>query len=83
MTEENDERAIAEVAEAIKRYLNAHPNAADSVEGIARWWLARQRFEEAAEIVQQALEHLVVEGEVVKAVTGEGKVLYSRTKQKR
>lgn len=79
---DNDEEATATVAGEIKRYLEAHPNAADSAEGIARWWLARQRFEEATEIVQRALEHLVAEGEVVKTVTGEGRILYSRTKGK-
>lgn len=77
---DNDEKAVAAVAAEIKRYLEAHPNAADSVEGITRWWLARQRFEEATQTVQRALDHLVTEGEVVKSVTGEGRLLYSRTK---
>lgn len=77
-----NEEALVAVADAIKRYLDTRPNAADSAEGIARWWLARQRFEETMEIVERALEHLVAEGEVAKAVTGEGKVVYSYPKGK-
>ncbi|MDN5849417.1 MAG: winged helix DNA-binding domain-containing protein [Nitrococcus sp.] len=67
---DSDEEAIALVAREIKRYLDAHPNATDSLRGITRWWLARQRFETATEIVQRALEHLVAEGELIKDRNG-------------
>jgi hypothetical protein len=79
---DNNKEALAAVANAIKRYLDAHPHAADSVEGIARWWLTRQRFEEAMEIVEEALERLVAKDEVTKTVMGEGKILYSRSKKR-
>lgn len=52
-----DEEAIAAVADEIKRYLEARPNAADTVEGISHWWLTRQRFEKATEIAQWAIEY--------------------------
>lgn len=58
------EQEIAEIAREIERYLDAHPNAADSVEGILRWWLTRQRYEQSAEHVTRALEHLVSAGVV-------------------
>ncbi len=58
------EQEIAEIAREIARYLDAHPNAADSVEGILRWWLTRQRYEQSAEYVTRALEHLVSVGVV-------------------
>ncbi len=58
------EQEIAEIAREIERYLDAHPNAADSVEGILRWWLTRQRYEQSAEHVARALEHLVSAGVV-------------------
>jgi hypothetical protein len=74
-----EEMLIAAAAETIQRYLDAHPNAADSVEGIARWWLTRQRYEEAIKIVEQALERLVAEGKVAKTTTAEGTILYSCT----
>lgn len=80
---DSNEELIAAVADVIKRYLDAHPNAADSVEGIAYWWLARQRLEDSKEIVEEALEHLVAEGEITKTATREGKTLYFRAKEKR
>jgi hypothetical protein len=79
---DKNEAVITEVEEAIRRYLRTYPNAADNVEGITHWWLARQRFGETKETVEQALERLVAEGEVTKTVTGEGKVVYSYAKRK-
>ncbi len=76
------EEALAAVADAIKRYLDAHPNVADSVEGIVHWWLTRQRLEDATEVVEEALERLAAKGEVTKTITGEGKILYSRIVKK-
>ena len=55
----DNDPAIHEIADEIRRYLSAHPNAADSREGVLRWWLTRQRIEESADTVQRALDHLV------------------------
>ncbi len=68
---------VLEAAMAIKRYLQSHPNAADSSEGVLRWWLARQRYDESVETVRQALEWLVTEGEVEKTETYGGGPVYS------
>ena len=56
------DRRAAHVARQVVRYLDAHPDASDTVEGIARWWLARQRLEDAKEIVRTALDLLVDRG---------------------
>lgn len=69
---------VESVANEISRYLDAHPYAADSIEGIAEWWLARQRLEETVSMVQQAIEHLVEQGQVEKVVGHSGKVIYSK-----
>jgi hypothetical protein len=68
---------VAGIARAIERYLAKHPNAADSLEGIHRWWLLRQRYEESAQQVQEALEQLLREGVVSKRVLSDGQVLYA------
>lgn len=76
----HDDKSNAEVdgiARAIERYLAKHPNAADSLEGIRRWWLLRQRYEESAQQVQEALEQLLREGVVSKRVLSDGQVLYA------
>lgn len=74
LTQEDE---IAEVARQIERYLDAHPNAADSAEGILRWWLTRQRYEESVGKVLQALEQLLQQGTVCKRVLQDGQVLYT------
>lgn len=54
------------LAQEIRDYLSSHPNAADSLEGVTKWWLRRQRYEQALDKVRQALDHLVREGLVEK-----------------
>ena len=70
-----DPKLVA-LAQEIKRYLRAHPRAADTVEGIAKWWLARQRYEEALKRVRDALDLLVEQGVVTKRIVAGGKVVY-------
>jgi Fe2+ or Zn2+ uptake regulation protein len=72
-----DKRGIAEIACQIQHYLATHPNAADSVEGVLRWWLMRQHYEESATKVQQALDHLVEEGVIEKEMLSDGKAVYA------
>jgi len=68
------------VAHEIQKYLQDHPNAADTLEGITIWWLSRIRLEEATEVIKKALEVLERQGMVTKTVTVDGKEIYSRTK---
>ncbi len=72
---------VAAIAQEINRYLDSHPNAADSLKGVLRWWLLRQRYEDSVETVCAALEYLVAVGEVSKTVTPKGKAVYSRVKR--
>jgi len=68
---------VVAVSQEIKRYLDAHPNAADSLEGIVRWWLPRQRYEEARQRVQSALDLLIAEGMIGMVETRDNKIIYS------
>ncbi|HKQ30692.1 MAG TPA: hypothetical protein VJS66_05345 [Burkholderiales bacterium] len=76
--ETNEQTQVVEAAEAIRRYLDVRPNAAETVEGVARWWLARQRRGEAVALAQNALDRLEAEGRVVKFNLAGGKVMYRR-----
>ena len=67
---------VARLALEIKRYLDSHPNAADSLDGVVGWWLARQRVEDSAITVRLALDWLVAQGYAAKQELG-GKMIYT------
>lgn len=67
---------LEDVANAINRYISTRPNATETVEGVARWWLVRQRYEDSVEVVQQALNYLESVGKVTKLKVPGGKVVY-------
>jgi len=55
-----------EVDRAVLAYLEAHPSAADTLEGITAWWLEQRRIRYGVEIVSGALERLISNGAVEK-----------------
>ena len=65
-----DEQDEDEVAEAIQRYLAEHPHAADTVEGIAEWWLMRHQVRVTVATVERALRRLAEKGAL--EIVGEG-----------
>ncbi len=58
-------RVRRETAQEILRYFLSHPAAKDTLEGIAKWWLDRQRVERGVEEVAESLRLLVARGFVV------------------
>ncbi len=50
------------IAAAILRYLRVRPGAADSLEGIHRWWIDWGEQEEPIDCTEQALNLLVERG---------------------
>lgn len=50
---------VQEVALAILAYLDSHPHAKDTLEGIAHWWVGAE-----VTLVRKALDILVRNGEV-------------------
>ena len=75
-----DERDVARIAADVRKYLELHPHAMDTVEGITNWWLPILRYEEARERVQQALEYLESLGEIARRQMPDGRSLYLRSK---
>lgn len=53
-----------DVAGQVLAYLRAHPSAADTLEGIAGWWLERRRVIVSVETVASAVQHLIEIGVV-------------------
>ncbi len=67
-------RSPPEVAEQIRRYLAAHPNASDTVEGVQAWWLPRGVPEAT---VRKALDILVADGAVSRRQLPDGNLIYA------
>ncbi len=68
---------IAQLADEITRYLQDHEDVADTIDGIAHWWILRQRLFEERSKVEQAMEYLRAKGVVVGRELGDGEILYS------
>ncbi|TMJ94717.1 MAG: hypothetical protein E6G67_08755 [Actinobacteria bacterium] len=74
-----DDDPLDEATLWIRRYVDAHRHASDSVEGVQRWWLGGQGIEIADETVQRALDLLVDSGELASRQLGDGTVVYFAT----
>ena len=68
---------LESVVAAIEAYLERHPDAADSAEGISRWWLARDGLDPCVEVVQAALSRLLERGVVTARTLPNGERIYS------
>jgi hypothetical protein len=69
-------RAHDELAWRILEYLQAHPDACDNVEGVARWWLTSQQVSESVRRVEGALEELRLRGLVGMRVGSQARRVY-------
>ncbi|HEV2763474.1 MAG TPA: hypothetical protein VGV38_10900 [Pyrinomonadaceae bacterium] len=70
-------RARPEIAHDILRYMRANPEAADTLEGIAEWWLHRKYSEES---VREMLVELVAEGVLAEFRGSELRTIYRMNK---
>lgn len=74
----DDERSIRALARRIAAYLSKHPDAADSAEGISRWWLSQMRIDANGGSVQHALDLLVEQGAIARRVLPDRSCVYGR-----
>jgi hypothetical protein len=72
-----NERSI-EIAAIIKRYVEKHPHAADTSEGIQAWWMAGESKGDPPEDVEAALEYLVESECLSRVKLADGTVIYTR-----
>ncbi len=59
---EDEQRREQEVAEAILQYLAENPDASDTMEGIAEWWIMRQRLRVEVNLLAKVLRRLTAAG---------------------
>ena len=64
------------LAREIISYLREHPHSGDSVEGISRWWVMRQRIQESIYAVRQVLDHLEGAGLIHERRMADGRSVY-------
>jgi hypothetical protein len=67
----------SEIEASVIGYLGQHPHAADSLDGVVKWWLARQRYETAHERIGRTMEQMAVGGILDRRTLPDGTVLYS------
>lgn len=72
---------IKALAEEIAAYLHDREQVADTLEGIARWWIMRQRLQEGQRKVAQAMDYLCAQGLVTTRKLPDGVVLYTSSAQ--
>ena len=74
MTKDVD--SLKDLTGEILDYLSEHPDAADTPEGIALWWIQRRRYEASVKLVKLALEELERRGSLDKTILTDGTFLY-------
>jgi len=77
----------SEVLREILSYLLQRPEGKDTFEGIARFWIPRQRIRESMRVVQGVLQELVAKGflqeRIVQASRERSKAIYYVLNQER
>jgi len=74
----DDERIVDLLETCIRRHLAENPDAADTAEGIAAWWIPPSVPHAAPEHVERVLGRLVAAGELVRIGLAGGTILYRR-----
>ena len=72
-----EEARLREVETAVLAYLQKHPEAADTLDGIVSWWLPQQRYETDRERIGRVLSELVTHGKLRCEHLPGGAVLYA------
>lgn len=71
-----------DISEEILHYLFKHPDANDTLEGIAEWWLLSQRISYEMKRVKAAVLKLVEEGWIIE-IKGENSTVHYRLNPKK
>ena len=70
-------RRELQVREAILAYVKAHPHAADSIKGIAAWWLRDVPEQPSRSELAAELDKLTLSGDLKRTETPDGGAFYS------
>jgi hypothetical protein len=71
----------ADLAKAVMKYLEEHPQAMDTLEGIAEWWVMRQKVRTDLEALTKVLDDLADQGLLERIGSGESARYRLKAKQ--
>ncbi len=77
MSESTHENDVEGIARELERYVEMHPAAADTVDGIARWWLAGP-MQPPLKQVEAAVDVLIRRGILSRNLLADGNSVYVR-----
>lgn len=80
---ENRFPGLSGVARAILAYLRENPEARDTLEGVAEWWLLDQKVDCELARVEKALDQLVEADLIEVRKTSDGRLHYLAKKDRR
>jgi hypothetical protein len=71
----------AQIAREILAYLNEHPDATDTLEGIAQWWLLERKIKYQRDLAREALAELVGKELVLEISAGDSRIYRTNPKK--
>jgi hypothetical protein len=77
MSDPASHRTIDRIIAALQAYLALHPDAEDTAEGIANWWIPAPHREAFMPLIGLALDSLVKRGVLTRRDLPEGRCVYS------
>src|SRR5437867_3299309 len=77
----SESRSVEEIGRMIRAYVERNPQAGDTLEGIAQWWLLDQLIRTETPKVKAALSWLVACGELSARRLPDGRIFYYRSKR--
>jgi hypothetical protein len=70
------DRKVLQIAARLRQYCADHPSAADTLEGVQRWWLGDTLPDAHSDEVEDALLLLVADSVIEQRTLADGTVLY-------
>ena len=74
---QNEHKILSEIQSEILMYLEEHPDAADTIEGVRQWWLFQRMAAYSRDKVLVALDRLRNEGLIEAVTLSDGQKVFS------
>ena len=76
------EQTRSQVARAILDYFAKHPDAQDTLSGIAQWWLSAEKVKTRTVTIKEALDDLIADGFVLAQRGKDSQIRYRVNEQR-